>query len=243
MEDLFISVIITAYNRKEFLLDAVKSALNQTLSKEKYEIIVIKNYNDNNIDKFLNKNNIKNIIMDGTIGEYLYKGINESKGDIISFLDDDDLFFNNKLEYVYNLFKKNNNLIYYHNNSKIIDKNGKITKLRINAPYFNMSSINIKKDIINIDNIIYYIKKISTDQDLFMYLCALESDKKIISNKMELTYYRYHNSTSNTVSSDIKDFNYNTVKKLDTIIDGLYLFKTIFKSKKIIKSYKLANNI
>ncbi|AAT42890.1 glycosyltransferase [Picrophilus oshimae] len=106
MEDLFISVIITAYNRKEFLLDAVKSALNQTLSKEKYEIIVIKNYNDDNIDEFLNKNNIKNIIMDGTIGEYLYKGINESKGDIISFLDDDDLFFNNKLEYVYNLFKK-----------------------------------------------------------------------------------------------------------------------------------------
>ncbi|AAT42912.1 glycosyltransferase [Picrophilus oshimae] len=90
--DHFISVIVTAYNRSEYLLDAVKSALNQTLSKEKYEIIVIKNYNDDNIDEFLNKNNIKNIIMDGTIGEYLYKGINESKGDIISFLDDDDLF-------------------------------------------------------------------------------------------------------------------------------------------------------
>ncbi|WP_269087906.1 glycosyltransferase [Picrophilus oshimae] len=32
--DHFISVIVTAYNRSEYLLDAVKSALNQTLSKE-----------------------------------------------------------------------------------------------------------------------------------------------------------------------------------------------------------------
>ena len=37
----YISVIITAYNRKEFLLNAIKSALNQTLDKKYYEIIVI----------------------------------------------------------------------------------------------------------------------------------------------------------------------------------------------------------
>jgi len=38
----YISVIITAYNRKEFLLDAFNSALNQTLDRSKYEIIVTK---------------------------------------------------------------------------------------------------------------------------------------------------------------------------------------------------------
>ena len=42
----FISVIITAHNRKEFLLEAVNSALNQTLPKDEYEIIVVKNFQD-----------------------------------------------------------------------------------------------------------------------------------------------------------------------------------------------------
>lgn len=42
----FISVIITAYNRKEFLLEAVNSALNQTLPKDEYEIIVVRNFSE-----------------------------------------------------------------------------------------------------------------------------------------------------------------------------------------------------
>ena len=48
----YISVIITAYNRKEYLLDAINSVINQTLDKKYYEIIVIKNYNDSKIDDF-----------------------------------------------------------------------------------------------------------------------------------------------------------------------------------------------
>ena len=43
----YISVIITAYNRKDFLFNAIKSVVNQTLDKKYYEIIVIKNFEDN----------------------------------------------------------------------------------------------------------------------------------------------------------------------------------------------------
>jgi len=53
---LYISVIITAYNRKEFLLDAFNSALNQTLSRDKHEIIVTKNFRDSKIDSYIKKN-------------------------------------------------------------------------------------------------------------------------------------------------------------------------------------------
>jgi len=58
----YISVIITAYNRKEYLLNAIKSVINQTLDKKYYEIIVIKNFNDKNIDDFINENKIISII-------------------------------------------------------------------------------------------------------------------------------------------------------------------------------------
>lgn len=44
MEKPFISVIVTAYNRKQFILEALNSIVNQTLSKDKYEVIVTKNF-------------------------------------------------------------------------------------------------------------------------------------------------------------------------------------------------------
>ena len=115
----YISVIITAYNRKEFLLNAIKSVVNQTVEKKYYEIIVIKNFRDETIDEFINKNKIKHLVMDGTVGEYLDKGISEANGEIISFLDDDDLFFKNKLDIVYKEFRKNKDVVYYHNHGII----------------------------------------------------------------------------------------------------------------------------
>ena len=120
----YISVIVTAYNRKEFLLEALKSTVNQTLDRKHYEIILIKNFRDDSIDKYTEENNIKNIIMDGTVGEFLNAAIIKSQGNIISFLDDDDLFAKYKLEYVYNLFNNSDNLVYYHNNFIPINKNG-----------------------------------------------------------------------------------------------------------------------
>ena len=89
----FISVIIMAYNRKEFLLNAIKSALNQTLSKDKYEIIVVKNFNDEIIDKFIDENNIINIYSDEkATSRQIVDAMKIARGDVISFLDDDDEF-------------------------------------------------------------------------------------------------------------------------------------------------------
>lgn len=58
---MFITVIIVAYDLKQFILEAIKSVLNQTLPKERYEVIVIKNYLDDNIYEFATKTRIKNI--------------------------------------------------------------------------------------------------------------------------------------------------------------------------------------
>jgi len=44
MNNQFITVIITAYNRRKFLESAIKSAINQTLPRKYYEIIVVKNF-------------------------------------------------------------------------------------------------------------------------------------------------------------------------------------------------------
>ncbi len=230
-ESPYISVIITAYNRKEYLLNAIKSAFNQTLSKDKYEILIIKNFKDVTIDDFINKNNINNILMDGTIGEFLYAGINASKGKIVSFLDDDDSFINNKLEIVYNNFKNNDNLCYYHND--YININDKYEKLNVNVNkdiVFNMSSISIKKDILNVDN----LKKINNHPDDFMYLSALESNKEIIKGKEKLTHYMLHNSASNFGTNDFNEFKNYRIIQSEMAIKQFTIYKDIFTSKKSI---------
>ena len=228
----YISVIITAYNRKEFLSNAIKSVLNQTLDKKYYEIIVIKNFTDQNEDDFINKNKIKHIVMDGSVGEYLDKGISEAKGEIISFLDDDDLFFENKLDIVYKVFKKDDNIVYYHNLCEPINENGKTLNINnMNASLdFNMSSISIKKSIVKINK----ADKITITPDTLMYLCALESGKKIINGKEKLTYYRFHNSTSNIVSNNFEEYRKFIITRADLYLNNFILFNNLFHSKRAI---------
>ena len=230
----YISVIITAYNRKEFLLSAIKSVLNQTLDKKYYEIIVIKNFQDKNIDNFINENKIKHILMEGTMGEFLYKGISEANGEIISFLDDDDLFFENKLDIVYKEFKKDNNIVYYHNWCVPRNRNGKIlnTNSINNSPDINMSAIAIKTSIVKIDQTNKI--NISMAPDILMYLCALESNKEIIEGKEKLTYYMLHNSTSNIVSKNFEEYRKFVINRADLDLTSYKLFNSLFHSEKTI---------
>ncbi len=199
-----ITVIITAYDRKKFILNAVKSVLNQKIQEGNYELIVVKNYNDRTIDSFLDKNGIKNIYSpDKSLGGKLNQAIKISTGEIIAFLEDDDTFLEDKLEYVYSLFIKNQNLVYYHNQYMAVNEKYERTVYRNNFLDFNMSCISIRKDIIESNKIV----GITDSLDSFMYLSAVESGKRIIADKKMLTIYMVHNSASNNFSPDIKDFN------------------------------------
>ncbi len=225
----YISVIITAYNRKEFLLNAIKSAVNQTLDKQYYEIIVIKNFTDYTIDEYIDKHNIKNILMDGYVGEFLHAGVSVSTGKIVSFLDDDDLFSNDKLETVFKKFNDIDNLCYYHNEHITMDE--KYQKFHSNlgkSIIFNLSSISVKKTIVNLN----HLKKINSNTDHFMYLLALESGQKIIAGKEKLTYYMFHTSTSHVDTNDIELFIKHRNVNLEPDIKSFIMFDEMFISRK-----------
>jgi len=48
-----ISVVVVAYNRRGFLLSALRSIVNQSFKD--YEVIVAKNFHDLDIDDFIKK--------------------------------------------------------------------------------------------------------------------------------------------------------------------------------------------
>jgi|GEM_PF-603479 len=102
-----VSVIIPTYNRSNNLENAIKSVLSQTYAS--VEVIVVDdNGKDTNtqketqerMSKFLGDERVKYIIRDtnGGGGAARNTGIENSIGDIITFLDDDDLYLINKVE-------------------------------------------------------------------------------------------------------------------------------------------------
>ena len=225
MKKPYISVIITAYNRKEFLKEAIKSVMNQTLDRELYEIIIIKNFLTP-FDKVWEENGIKILFLErGNVGTFLKLGIKTAKGKIIAFLDDDDIFFTNKLSTLYNFFKIHKEVIYYHNNSVVINENKLQTdKIMIpickdylitdyqkkstlydfilNKHYFNISSIAVRKNIL-LRYKEYFSNVTSTDD--FMAFVSVASKGILVCSPKALTYYRIHNKNAST-GLDFKTF-------------------------------------
>ena len=225
MENPFISVIITAYNRKEFILEALQSAVNQTLKRDKYEIICIKNFKDAKIDRYIKDKGIINVLKNhATIGEYLYIATKKSHGEIIVFLDDDDIFDNRKLSRVYGLLKSSD-IEYYHNNItkekefintvKLEEKALKITADEYTKKYnilhssaFCMSAIAIKKILMQ-----KYLKEVVNlkgNPDCFSLSISLANKANILIDNNKLTFYRVHgnniskqNDSNKAIESEI----------------------------------------
>ena len=49
----YISVIVTAYKRRQYLYNALLSLKAQTFSRDKYEVIVVKDFEDHQIDNLI----------------------------------------------------------------------------------------------------------------------------------------------------------------------------------------------
>jgi Glycosyltransferases involved in cell wall biogenesis len=133
---MLISVIISAYNRKEFLKNAIRSVYTQLLDKGLYEVLIVKNFEDKDLDDYIAKLGYKNIVYDTpSYGEQVSVGIEESKGEILAFLEDDDEFKPNKLSKVYNVFSTQTEVSYFHDTreyiyvDKIVDINTKDPKI------------------------------------------------------------------------------------------------------------------
>ena len=108
-----ISVIVSTYNRSEFLSKTIDSILNQTYRN--FELIIVDDGSTDNTENVINNYNDYRIIYiktDNWGGPARPRniGIKQSKGNYIAFCDDDDIWKNNKLEKQLRLFKMNKDL-------------------------------------------------------------------------------------------------------------------------------------
>ena len=234
-----LSVIVTAYNRKEFLLEALQSAVNQTLPRDSYEIICIKNFNDQKIDKYIKDNEIISIVEEGTIGEYLYLAAKKAKGEILVFLDDDDLISKDKLERVNFAFSRYNTIDFYHNSqlkgenpqkdfSRLYEKKFKIVRYPYKNSFkylkiatFNLSSIAIKKCILF--SHLNELKSVIASPDSFMLIISLISKTDIFIDYDKYTFYRLHSNNTSYFKSFEKNLRFNKEIELPALLYQLNL--------------------
>lgn len=131
-----ISIIIPTYNRYSFLDKAIQSVLKQ--SYEDFELLIVDDGSNDGSDKliqsFLDKR-VRCFYQENRgVSAARNKGIIESRGDIIAFLDSDDWWKNKKLEKQLDLMKSSSCLIshtqeLWYRRGKILNQKKKHEKL------------------------------------------------------------------------------------------------------------------
>ena len=108
-----ISILITNYNKDNFLKKSINSCLNQSYAKK--EIILFDDFSSDNSHNILKKYKKKNLSIIYNKRKKFYSGpLNQlygikeafklSKGKIIFLLDSDDFFLKNKINFITNKF-------------------------------------------------------------------------------------------------------------------------------------------
>ena len=102
-----ITVIVLAHDRTEYIVGALRSLLRQTLPRDSFEVVIVKNFVLEEADRLAAECGFKSILAESkAYGENLLKGLNNSSGEFVCLLDEDDLFVPKKLETVLGEFSK-----------------------------------------------------------------------------------------------------------------------------------------
>jgi len=263
----YISIIIPSHNRnrKRYLLEAVKSALNQDLFHDLYEIIVVKYYNEKDLDKQLEEWGVKNIFsQEESLGGKIFEGLQIAEGEIISFLEDDDMFCSNKLQTVYNVFQ-DNDIIFLRDRCFIINSYGKVIGVerlskRLELSTFNrnqmrklisfnlmtnISAMSIRGSLLRSVNV-EFLRRLWFTLDVLFPLLSLKQGGKLIFDCKPLTLYRIHNDHS---SFDLHSFEKYVKRRCLTANKFSKSYKNILELfrdtpyERLIKPYLIRSNM
>lgn len=117
-----VSAIVMAHGRREFLRAAVDSARGQVGAPASYEVIVTKDFPDSYVDQLPGLR-----VLDSTnlgTGEMIANAAEAAHGDLLAFLDDDDIWEPGKVAQVASVFGASPSLGYYGHGQSVINDAG-----------------------------------------------------------------------------------------------------------------------
>jgi hypothetical protein len=221
--DPYLSVIVTAHDRTQFLRGAVESVLGQSLPRSEFEILVVKYLPDREIDEWLGTlgPRVRQLTDPGLprLGQKLARGIELAHGEVVCFLEDDDRYLPDKLRVVAERFRSDASLAYFRHRNLCIDSAGR----PLTGPYSRIASHDLvlgpneRRDLPTVDFIRHYgaegnsaiaarrsvllpqlhhLVGFSTSTDWVFFVSALASSGRLVVGARPLSEYRLHQSLS-----------------------------------------------
>lgn len=154
---MIISTIITVYNLEKYIEEALASVFSQTRLPD--EIIVVDDCSTDNSAKILQKYADKIIYIkmpenSGVLMAFI-RGIEEAKGDILTFLDGDDIWHPTKIEEVEKVFREDDDRILVTHDYECIDGKSIKREYTENPTHFNTTEIAKKaRDLNEMDKLL-----------------------------------------------------------------------------------------
>jgi len=134
----YVSIITPNLNGEKFLEETIKSIVNQTSNN--YEFILIDGKSSDNsisiIKKYINKINLFISEKDKGVYHAIDKGISKASGEVIIWINSDDILHKNAVRNVSNIFKKNPNIKWISGINGYIKKNIRFSGIPYIYPRF-----------------------------------------------------------------------------------------------------------
>jgi teichuronic acid biosynthesis glycosyltransferase TuaG len=201
--NIFISVVIPAYNSERTIDKTISSVLNQ--SYDKFEIIIIDDGSQDNtvevVNTIANKDkrirlfrNEKNLGVSATRN----RGISLAKGDWIAFLDSDDMWSTDKLEKQIKFINNNEHVNLLFTGSSFIDENNNPYSYVLKIPEEVKYKDLLKQNIISCSSVLVKKQCISglkmerddIHEDFAMWLQILKKEQYAYGINEPLLIYR-----------------------------------------------------
>ena len=126
-----VTIVTPSFNQGRFVEETIQSVLNQTYTPIEY-IFVDGGSTDNTmqiVEKYKTKIDIIIHEKDKGQADAINKGFKLAKGELVGWLNSDDIFYPDCVEKIVGLFNvKKNAAIYYHSINDVIDYSGKLIK-------------------------------------------------------------------------------------------------------------------
>lgn len=227
MSTPIISVALATYNGEKYLIEQIDSILNQTYKN--IEIIISEdNSTDSTIEivkKYINNNsNIKLVFNEGEKGfiNNFENAIKHCKGEFIAFADQDDVWFENKIEILYQNIIISNSLLIYSDSLIVDSKLQSKNNTKLSTFYPEMKYAYDFKNLIHHNFIPGSHSLISKDllplilpfpgkqlgHDWWIAIIAA-SYNKIKYIDIPLMYYRRHQNTTTQIKDDFSFDRFN----------------------------------
>ncbi|MFN8309984.1 MAG: glycosyltransferase [Chitinophagales bacterium] len=121
--EIFFSIIIPTYNRADLIAETLRSVITQTYTR--FEVIVVDDGSTDNTQEVVEKVGSPLVtyyrIPNSERGAARNFGVSKARGNYVTFLDSDDVFYNNCLAFAEEGLKRNNYPPFFHQAYEIGD--------------------------------------------------------------------------------------------------------------------------